>query len=292
LKSFWVLVSALFFALMGVFVKLGSAEFSSAELVFYRSLIGVVVTACMMRLLHVRWSTPVLGMHLGRGLVGCLSLVCYFYAIQVLPLATAVTLNHTAPIFFALIGAVWLRERPGLLSIVAIGVGFAGVALLLQPSASGLGEAGPLAGLLAGLTCAILYLFIRRLGQAGEPEPRTVFYFTLVCSAGAGLWMCFSQVHAVTLQNVWLLLGVGISATVAQLALTRAYKTGKSILTTTLTYMNVFFAGAFGIAIWDEVPTAATWVAFLMIIASGVLATVAPVKRPVATAGADTPRPA
>lgn len=275
MKSFWVIVSAFFFAVMGVFVKFGMSHFSSAELVFYRSAIGIVVTTVMMWAMSIEFATPLWKEHVARGLTGCLSLILYFYAIGRLPLAVAVTLNHTAPLFFAIIAWLYYKESPSGLAVAAIAIGFAGVALLVRFSPFGLQLDGFLAGLLAGFTCAILYLFIRKLGQLGEPEPRTVFYYTLVCTAGAAAWIGVSGMHPVTLGNSWILVGVGGSATVAQLALTRAYKTGKSLLTTTLTYLNVLFAGGFGVVFWGEIPSSLTWLAFFLIIASGVLATMA-----------------
>ena len=252
MKSFWVLVSALFFALMGVFVKVGSSAFSSAELVFYRSLIGVVFTAAIMQSAGIAFSTAHLRGHVSRGVIGCAGLILYFYTMKILPLAMAVTLNHTAPIFFALIAALFMRERLSLAAAAAIALGFAGVALLLRPSVSADETGGVLIGLCVGAIVAIGYLFIRSLGRAGEPEPRTVFYYSLICAVCAGAWMFTGEVHAVSLGNAWILLGVGICATIAQLALTRAYKTGKSILTTSLTYANVLFASILGIVLWEE----------------------------------------
>lgn len=275
MKSFWVLVSGFFFAVMGVFVKHGSQYFSSAELVFYRSLIGVGITAVILHSNSTTFRTAYLKDHVTRGVLGCVGLILYFYTISILPLAMAVTLNHTAPIFFALLAPAVLGERPTALAVVAILVGFVGVTLLLRPDVASTQLWGGMVGLVVGVLVAIGYLFIKRLSDAGEPEPRTVFYYTLVCTLVAGLWTVMTGVHPITFENFWILLAVGFSATIAQLAITRAYKTGKSMLTTSLTYSNVVFASILGVLLWGELLPLLSWTAFALIIVSGILASAA-----------------
>jgi S-adenosylmethionine uptake transporter len=276
ISSLWTLVAGFCFALMGLFVKLGNEYFSSVELVFYRSLVGVIVTFLIMRATRVSFETKHMRTHASRGAIGCIGVVMYFYAMQVLPLAIAVTLTHTAPIFFVLIAAVALRERLSFVAGIAMVVGFVGVALLLQPSTLGSSVLDGLIALGGGFITAVGYLFIRRLGEQEEPESRTVFYFTAICTICAGIMIAFSKVHAITGSNFWILLGVGIPATVAQWALSRAYRYGKSLLTTSLTYTNVAFAMLFGFVVWDEALPSVAWLAFALIVLSGVLASTAP----------------
>jgi drug/metabolite transporter (DMT)-like permease len=282
-QSLWVLASAICFAVMGVFVKRGSVHFSSAELVFYRSIIGTVFMAVLMTSSQTSFRTPHWPQHVTRGVLGCVGLILYFYTIAILPLALAVTLNHTAPLFFALIVAVRAPEEFHRFAAAAVAVGFAGVVVLLRPTLDLTQILGCLIGLVVGVLVAIGYLFIRRLGELGEPETRTVFYYSAVCAATAGVWAALTGFNPVTLANGWDLLGVGVSATLAQLALTRAYKSGKSILTTSLTYTNVLFATIFGTLLWGEVLPPLTVVAVVLIIGSGILASVgAPAKKPAA----------
>ena len=76
----------------------------------------------------------------------------------------------------------------------------------------------------------------------GEPEWRTVFYFSLIATLISGAIMLFDTIHPVTLHSLLLLLGLGSSATLAQLALTRAYSTGKTLVASSLSYSAVVFA--------------------------------------------------
>jgi drug/metabolite transporter (DMT)-like permease len=104
------------------------------------------------------------------------------------------------------------------------------------------------------------YFSVRELGARGEPETRTVFYFSLVSSVCAVLWLLFSELHAVDWHSGLLLLGVASFATVAQLAMTRAYTRGKTLMSAALAYSTVIFSSLFGMLFWGEVLDASAWV--------------------------------
>lgn len=108
LGSLWMLLAALGFALMGALVKLGATKFSSSELVFYRSLFGLITVSLYLRSQKLSLATPVLFKQMSRALVGFASLVLFFYAIAHLPLATAMTLNYTSPLFLALLSPFFI----------------------------------------------------------------------------------------------------------------------------------------------------------------------------------------
>lgn len=145
-----MIVASALFACMGVCVKLGASLFSAAELVFYRGAIALAGLAGFVLLRRLALATPHWRAHLWRSLTGSVSLLLYFYAISVLPLATAVTLNYTSPLFLALILAVWAGERVRSALIAALVLGLAGVALLLRPSFASEQWLGGLAALASG----------------------------------------------------------------------------------------------------------------------------------------------
>ncbi len=266
-----MVVAGLLFGCMGVFVKLGAQYFSSAELVFYRSLFGLAVIFAIVSGRRLPLATDHLPTHLWRGLSGFLALMLFFYAIGQLPLATAVTLNYTSPLFLALLSTVVLKERPGRLLLSALLLGFAGVALLLRPTLHQDQMSAGVLGLASGFLAGVAYLNVKQLGLQGEPEWRVVFYFTLISTVGAGLWMLPHTFHPLSLHGFLLLLGLGTSATLAQLAMTRAYRLGQTLVVASLAYSAVLFASLLGIVVWHEVPPAGSWLAIAFIVASGVL---------------------
>ncbi|MGB9354843.1 MAG: DMT family transporter, partial [Azonexus sp.] len=204
--------------------------------------------------------------------IGFAAIFAYFYAIILLPLATAVTLNYTSAIFLAIyLALAGMRMSGGILG--ALLVGLLGVAMLLKPTLHADQLSAGLIGLGSGVLAGMAYFSVRELGARGEPETRTVFYFSLVSSVCAGLWLLFGELHAVDLRSGLLLLGVASFATAAQLAMTRAYTRGKTLLSAALAYSTVIFSSLFGVLFWGEVLDASAWFAIALIILSGIAAT-------------------
>ncbi len=272
MQSLWMIAASFLFACMGVCVKFAAETHSAVEITFYRSFISLVLMFGLVRLRGVPLATPHLRWQVTRGTVGFIALFAYFYAITLLPLATAVTLNYTSAIFLALyLGFAGMQLRKGIMGALVLGL--VGVVMLLKPTLHADQLVGGLIGLGSGIMAGMAYFSVRELGARGEPEMRTVFYFSLVSSVGAGVWLLFSDIHAVDLKSGLLLLGVASFATVAQLAMTRAYTRGKTLMSAALAYSTVIFSSLFGMAFWGEVLDALAWSAIGLIILSGIAAT-------------------
>jgi drug/metabolite transporter (DMT)-like permease len=269
--SRWMLVAGLMFGCMGVFVKLGAPYFSHIEMVFYRSFFGLLIISAIMRTQRVSMVTHHWRAHLWRGISGTLALVLFFYCITMLPLATAVTLNYTSPLFLTLLTMVVYKDRFNLPMTVAIGMGFCGVVLLLHPSIQRDQLLTGLLGLISGFLAGVAYINVKQLGILGEPAARTVFYFTLIATVSTGVWMLFNTVHPVTPRGFGILLGMGSTATFAQLAMTHAYRTGNTLVVGSLAYSTIVFASVFGMLLWKEVLPLDSWLGMALIIAGGVL---------------------
>ena len=252
-------------------MKLGSVYFSSTELVFYRSIIGFLIISVIIGIKRLPISTLHWKNHCWRGLSGLCSLLMFFYCITKLPLATAVTLSYTSPLFLTLFTTIMLKEHFHWQLAVAVIIGFAGVVLLLHPSIQEEQWTAGLIGLASGFLAAVAYLNIKFLGNLGEPDWRVVFYFTLISTIITSILMIFDTFHPITPFNFLLLMGIGITATLAQFALTRAYRTGRVLVVGALAYSTVLFACAWGILIWDEVLSLLSLTGIGFIIAGGLL---------------------
>lgn len=289
MSALWMLVAAALFTLMGAMVKVAGKQYGVPEIVFYRSLIGVISLYAFVRWRRSTLATPVALTHLSRGVVGTAALALWFYATYELPLGTAMTLNYTSPLFLATftVGAALAAAQPIEWRLVAaVLVGFVGVVMLLQPSFASDQQVASLAGLVSGVLSAIAYWYVRRLGQLREPEWRTVFYFTLsgtVLGLAGSLWTGFSPHDA---RGVALLVGVGGTATLAQLAMTRAYAFGHTLVVANLQYFAVVLASLVGVAAFDDRIALLGWVGMATIIASGVASTVLVARRTGAAARA------
>lgn len=272
MQSLWMIAASFFFACMGVCVKLASAKYAAAEIVFYRSFINLLCVLLLVKVRGIPIRTPLWRLHLGRSVSGCVSLMLYFYAIGILPLASAVTLSYTSPLFLAIYLAMLGKARLHGGMVFALALGFAGVVLLLRPTFSADQMLGGMIGLASGMIAGLAYFNVKELGQRGEIEERTVFYFALVSTVVAMLWLPLSEIHSVDLRGAVLLLGVGVFGTLAQLIMTRAYKRGNTLMSASLAYSTVIFASLFGMVFWQETLSAGAWSAIVLIVASGLVA--------------------
>lgn len=266
-----MLVAGFLFGCMGVFVKLGAQYFSDIELVFYRSFIGLLVVYAIIRQRRIKLATSHWQGHLWRGISGSIALMLFFYCITVLPLATAVTLNYTSPLFLAMLTTFVLKERLHIPLAFTIVLGFIGIVLLLQPTIEHNQLLAGLLGLISGFLAGIAMMNVRQLGLRGEPDARVVFYFSLIAALISGVAMLLGTIHPVTISSMLILAGLGSSATLAQLAMTRAYRTGKTLVAGSLAYSTVVFASLFGMLLWGEKLPAVGWLGMILIISSGVL---------------------
>ena len=242
--------------------------------IFWRGFIATLILGAYVLVRRLPLSTPHLRTHVTRGVAGFVSLVMYFYAISMIPLATAVTLNYTSPLFLALLLALWLKEpvRRGFYG--ALAAGFVGVVFLLQPTLAQDQAPGALFGLGSGIISSIAYLNVRRLGELGEPEWRTVFYFSALSALGGLPWLLSAApFHAIDARGWLLLIGVGGFGALAQLCMTAAYKRGKTLVSASLAYSTVIFSSAFGALLWGEILAWQAWAGIVLIVASGLLAT-------------------
>ena len=272
-----MLVAALGFAIMGALVKVGAAKFSSTELVFYRSIFGLIGIYAYIFAKKLPLKTPVMVKQMSRALIGLASLALFFYAIAHLPLATAITLNYTSALFLAILMPLMLHEKPKKILYGTVLLGFIGIVLLLKPHFSSQQMLAGSLGLLSGIGAALAYVHVKQLGKLNEPDWRTVYYFTLISTIGSGAWMLLSQLLGLqgfvtlTWHDIPMLLSLGASATIAQLAMTRAYRTGSTLIVASLAYTTVIFATVFGVIFWQESLSLSEYFAIGLIIISGII---------------------
>ncbi|MBV8625309.1 MAG: DMT family transporter [Herbaspirillum sp.] len=281
MQSLWMLVASFLFSIMGVCVKLASDYYTTSEIVLCRGLIGVCFIAALVRLRGGTFRTPFPRDHLIRGSIGVISLWMWFYSFSLLPIATATTLNYMSSIWIAamLFAAGWWQGNKkfewGLAGTVLLS--FIGVALLMRPSLNGEQLLGGVIALVSGVLSALVYLQVRKLGLLGEPEYRVVFYFSLtgvvaglvgnIATGKIPLW------HAHSWRGALLVIMIGLSATTAQIAMTRAYRLGNTLVTANLQYTGIVFSSLFGVLIWNDAPGWVGWLGIVIILASGILAT-------------------
>jgi drug/metabolite transporter (DMT)-like permease len=267
--ALYMVAAGFFFAATGALVKLAAAKLPNEMVVFMRSFSGLL--ALVPWLVHrrgrglrtARWRG-----HLVRSLAGLGAMYCYFFAIAHLPLADAVLLNYTTPLFVPFIALFWLGERMPRGIWIPIGIGFVGIVLILKPGVTLFAPAA-LIGLLSGLLAALALAGVRRLTHT-EPIMRIVFYFTLVAtlvSAVPLLWTWRAPDPA-----DWLLLvSMGALATVGQFLLTRAYAEAPAAQVGPFSYVIVLFAAMFGWGLWGDMPDGLSLAGTALVVVAGIV---------------------
>lgn len=273
--SLWMLGASVAFALMAAAVKLAAQHgVPLAQTLFYRGVISVAMMALYMRVTGVEFRTPHWRAHFQRGSAGFLGMIAYFGGITLLPLAAAVTLNYTSPLFLASMLLIRHRERPPPAMVAAMGAGFLGILLLLRPTYHSSQWLGVTLALASAVTAAIAALNIRSLGQLDEPISRTVAYFAFFTTVGSLPWYLTTDLTAIDAAGIACVVAVGVLATLGQVLLTLAYQRGHTLLVSLLGYSQVIFTTLIGMALWQDHPAVGSWLAIALIVASGAAATV------------------
>jgi drug/metabolite transporter (DMT)-like permease len=268
LGALFILLSELFFASMGATVKAVSVDLPNEMTVFMRNLFGLVLLLPLVWRVGIgQLRTGIIHLHLLRALAGVSAMYCFFYALANLPLAEGMLLKMTAPLFMPLIAWYWMSEAVPRTVLLAIGFGFLGVVLVLNPQ----GEFNQVAliGLLGGLFASLAKVTVRRLGHT-EPSVRVVFYFSLLSMLVSAL-PAFLNWQTPTNDQWALLLLIGLLGTIGQFLLTRGYAIAAAASVSPFTYFSVIFGALYGYLLWDERLSLQFVVGALIIALAGVL---------------------
>jgi S-adenosylmethionine uptake transporter len=278
MQALWMVLAAFLFATMAVCVKFASAWFNSFELVFYRGVVGMVFMAFWARTSGVSLKTPVPGMHMWRTLIGTFSMTTWFYALAHLPVPTAMTLNYMSGIWlaaFVMGGAIYyghIRNQGPLLATIM--VSFAGVVLVLHPTIEQNQLFAGVVGLLSGITAALAYMQVKALGQTGEPETRTVFYFATGTMVAGCAGMLVSGISVVPWPQWLWVIPLGVLASLGQWCMTRAFAKGATLLVANLQYAGIVIASFYSLVLFGDPIDHLEWLGIGLIMSSGILSTV------------------
>jgi S-adenosylmethionine uptake transporter len=220
-------------------------------------------------------------MHVTRSAIGVVSLGSWFYAIAHLPLATAMTLNYMSGVWVAafLVGGALLygqsqKQGPLLFTVL---MGFVGVVLTLRPTIDHDQLFAGVVGLLSGIGAALAYMQVTALGRVGEPEERTVFYFSVGTALVGAVGMLFTEMTPwvnVRWQDAAWVVPIGVLASLGQWCMTRAYSHGATLVVASMQYSGIVFASIFSLTLFGDRIAPMGWIGIAVIVSSGILATI------------------
>ncbi|SMB98021.1 protein of unknown function DUF6 transmembrane [Hymenobacter roseosalivarius DSM 11622] len=244
----YMLLSTLFFALMNVCVKL-LAHLPALEIILFRSVISIIISYSTLRLLHIRpWGSNHFFL-IARGTTGALALILYFFTLQQMPLATAVTIQYLAPIFTTVLGIFIVKEKVKAWQWAFFLLSFVGV-LVVEGVDTRVDPLYLALGVVSAVFSGFSYNSIRRL--KGREHPLVVvFYFPMVALPIAAIYCLFHWVMPQGLDWLWLGL-TGVFTQGAQVCMTKAYQAEKLSSVANLNYVGILYALGLGFVLFGE----------------------------------------
>ncbi|CAK4075224.1 DMT family transporter [Vibrio sp. 16] len=259
----FMLLSALGFALMSACVKYVSVHgIPLFEIVAARALVSLVISYIDIKRKRLSiWGNnkPLLFL---RGAVGTLALMCVYYSVTTLPLAEATILQYVHPVFTALLGLLFLKERIQIATLICIALCLAGLGLMVQPSmANNATQELPLfsvmMALLGALGSSIAYVVVRKLSHT-EDSSVIIFYFPMVAlpTSIALMWNDFVMP---SLFITMMLVLVGVFTQIGQYGLTKAMQTQAAGQASAYSYVQIVFSTLIGVTLFNEIPSIWTY---------------------------------
>ncbi|SHO59508.1 DMT family transporter [Algoriphagus zhangzhouensis] len=243
-----MLLAGIFFALMNVSVKF-IPHIPAIEIILFRSLFSLIFSYAILK----QQKVPVFGNNkkllVLRGVVGSVGLITFFYTLQKIPLASAVTIQYLSPIFTTILGIFLVKERVKPIQFLFFAISFAGV-LVVQGFDSRVNLFYAAIGVTSAIFSGLAYNVIRKLKNTEHPLV-IIFYFPLVTLPIATVVSYFTWVQPVGWD--WaILLWIGICTQTAQYFMTVAYQNANVAKVSSMTYLGLLYALFFGFLLFGE----------------------------------------
>ena len=267
-----ILLSALGFALMNVFVKL-AGDLPSVQKAFFRNVVAAVVAGWMLwrsKLPTRYWQRSNLPLLILRASLGTAGLLCNYYAVDHLILSDASIINKLTPFFVIIFSALFLRERADHIQKLGVAAAFCGCLFIVHPSLDFSAVFPSIIGLLGACFSGAAYTCVRGLTQRGEPGAAIVLFFSLFSCLAVLPWIAFHYVP-MTLEQLGILILAGCAASVGQFGVTAAYGFAPAKEISVFDYSQVLFSAFLGFFIFDQLPDGWSLVGYVIIIGTAVL---------------------
>lgn len=265
-----MLTAVMMFSFMDTTMKLLSATYPATQVTALRALsslpllcVYIWYRGAFRGIFKVRW-----GMHVFRALLGIGMLTTFAYGLKALSLAEAYSIFFIAPALITMLSVFVLKERVVAGQWVAIVVGLVGVLVVLRPEGSGFLTLGGLAILAAAACYAVSAITARLLARTDSTESMMFWLLTLMAIGGVALaWPVWVPVRAA---DGWVLLALALSGFFGQLAITKAFSTGKASIVAPFEYTALAWGVAIDWLLWQALPDGYTLLGAGIIIASGI----------------------
>jgi drug/metabolite transporter (DMT)-like permease len=278
------------FSVQDVILKLLSGTYPLYQAMVIRSLTAVPLLLLIVRMLDgslAPIASPNWGWMLARGLLGFVAYTAYYLGLAALPMADTVALFFTAPLFISLAAALIFHERIGPVTWLALAAGFAGMLMILNPTA-GLFDPAAVLPVVGALGYALQQLAARRLGRTETAAAMTFWSNLTFLVCGLGLATVFGGGalegaghpslafltrgwQPLPMRDLLFFMACGAIAAIGLSLLTYAYRIAPSSTVAPFEYSFIIWGVLWGWLIWSELPGPAAWGGIVLLVAAGFL---------------------
>ncbi len=260
-----IILSALCFAIMNMFVKL-SGDLPAIQKSFFRNLVAVFIALSILQKSRVGFKIEKQNIFLlfMRSLCGTIGIIANFYAVDHLLLSDASIIQKLAPFFVIIFSFFWLKEKVSKKQLFAIIIAFIGTLFIVKPSFTNNNISASLIAMIGAMSAGAAYTIVRMLSQKGVKGPQIVFYFSLFSCLSVLPYLIYNF-QPMTFQQVFFLLLAGISAAGGQFTVTAAYSHSAGRDISIYDYSQVVFAAILGFIVFNQVPDIYSFIGYIII---------------------------
>lgn len=266
--ALWMILANVFFTLMNTLVRELSARYGLFELLFVRSLFGLIFVLLLVWPAGIRsLKTTRPALQVVRGLLGFVAMYLWFFAVSNIPLAQATAINFSAPIFAAVLIAVFLGERMRARRWTATALGFVGMLIVLRPGFAEFSLAIG-AALCASMLMAVGATVVKVVARTDHPNS-VVLYVPLFLSVFAVVPALLDWTPP-TGADLALMAVLGLVGTLAHHCWVRAFAVTEATAVLPYDFVRLPMMALAGYALYAELPDLWTWVGAAVILGSSV----------------------
>ena len=264
-----MVVAAALFTVMDAGMKLLSQHYAPMQVTALRSLasfplvyVYVAWSSSFKAMLQVRWP-----LHVARGALAVFMLASFVYGLHQLPMTVTYAIFYVAPLLITALSVPLLGERVGAARWLAIGIGLAGVLVVLRPTGANVMTLGGLAVIASAVCYAISAIAIRVLGRTDSMASLMFWLISMLAIGSTALaWPHWQPVRA---EDTWIIAGVGITGFCAQWGVTYAFRHGEVSAIAPFEYTSLVWTIGLDRLIWHSAPDGFTLLGAAIIIAAG-----------------------
>ena len=282
LKRINLILASFFFSLMTVCVKNIDERIPIYELVFFRSLLSLIITFFLIRIKNINPLGKNKPLLIFRGILGTLALICIFHAIRNMPLSISTVIQYTYPIFISIFAGIFINEKISRNLVYALIIGWLGILVIINPTqlsniSAKVDDFSIWIAFLGAVFTALAYITVKKLSLT-EDVYVIIEYFPLVSLTTLLPIVLINWVTPNFTELIWIF-GIGLFTQLGQTFLTIGLKNLPATKASIINYLQVLFGSIWGILFFNEIININFFLGALLVLLGTIISTTKKVKK-------------